>query len=154
MILSVYTGINHTVVDNSLVNYITSPINFDYGLTGNFSENVIVIFIQNIVYCLYTVLMGLSLSLLSILIVVSNEIAMGNVFEFNNLFHMINDVFVLVASFLLSKIELRFIGEITTLSLNNVFSRIKVPLKDLILTLTIILIFVLMISIIEPIFIV
>lgn len=154
VILSVYTGINHTIVDNSFINYVIQPINFDYGATLGSVNNYYIIFIQKIVYSLYAVLMGLSLSILSILIVVANEVGIGNVFEFKSLFHLINDVFVLVGAFLVTKIELRFIGELSSLNLNSIFNRIKVPLKDLILTLTWIIVIVLIITIVESVLII
>ena len=147
VLLSVFTGINHTNVNNSFVNYIISPINYNLGFMANSHNGFLLTFINSIVYSLYTLLMGLSFSILSILIVVANEVGVGNSFGLNSLIYMIQDVFLLVGSLLVAKIEVRFLTELTTFDLNSIFSRIKVPLKDLILTLTIILVIVLIISI-------
>lgn len=148
VVLSVYTGINHTQVNNGIINFISSPIQLDQNMTSNLSNSPFDLFIENMIYSLYTLLMGLSLSILSTLIVVAHGVKIGNSFSLNSLLPIVNDVFILVGSFLLTKLEIRFILELTTLDLNKVFARIKVPLKDLILTLTLILIFVLIMSIV------
>ncbi|WP_323735743.1 hypothetical protein PXD04_07580 [Methanosphaera sp. ISO3-F5] len=118
-------------------------------LPGDITGSFVVIFVKNIVYSLYTMLLGLSFSVLSILFVVANEVGIGNAPSVISLIHMVNDVFVLVGSLLVAKIEVRFILEVSSFSWRSIASRIKVPFKDLILTVTIILVVVLIIALVK-----
>lgn len=145
VILSFYTGLKHTPVNTSLMNVIISPINQNFVLNANGS--IPFTFLFNMIYSLYTILIGLSFSILSILVVVANEIRIGNVFELKFIFYMMNDIFILVGAFLLTKIEIRSIATVLANDLSNLFSKIKVALKDLILTITLIIIISLVISV-------
>lgn len=149
VLLSFYTGFNHSNVNTGFLSFVNSSLNLYMFLPGDITGSFVVIFVKNFVYSLYTMLLGLSFSVLSILFVVANEVGIGNVPSVISLIHMVNDVFVLVGSLLVAKIEVRFILEVSSLSWRSIASRIKVPFKDLILTVTIILVVVLIIALVK-----
>ncbi len=154
VLLSFYTGFNHTNVNTGFISFLNNTLNLNMVLANNIKGNFVVIFVQNMFYSLYTLLLGLSFSILSILFVVANEVGIGNNPNLSSIIHVVIDVFVLVGSFLVAKLEIRFISGVINFRRKSIFSRMKVPAKDLILTITFIIVLVLILAIVESTFLV
>ncbi len=98
---------------------------------------------------------GFTFSLLSILLTVVNGVSIAYLFATQNfaqmvdvylpygIFEIISYVFALTGAFLVTKMEVRLISMIIKRNFKDTFSKIKVPLKDLILTIFLILILLL-----------
>ena len=110
----------------------------------------VIIFENNLISDILVIIAGFTFSLLSILLTVINGVNLGYVLATNNfqssiicLSYAINSIswlFALVGAFLITKIEIRIISIIINRKFDEIFSKIKVPLKDLILTIMFILI--------------
>jgi hypothetical protein len=85
---------------------------------------------------------------------VTNGVNLGYILATNNYLQSLNVyfpyvidsiswIFALVGAFLVTKIEIRLISTLINKKFDIIFSKIKVPLKDLILTIMFIIIFLL-----------
>jgi hypothetical protein len=100
--------------------------------------------------------MGLSFSVLAMLSFVANTVSIG--YLLNQLdtslsvpsviFMLIASVFAMCGAFLVTKMEVRFIGYLIN-SKKNSLTKLKVPLKDLILSMVIMIICILIASILN-----
>ncbi|RAP53547.1 MAG: hypothetical protein BZ138_00555 [Methanosphaera sp. rholeuAM270] len=147
VLLSFTSGLNHVATDDSLMKVLFSPLSLENALSSHTGNGFIFYFLKNIIYSIYCLLLGLSFSILSILVVITHEVSIANNFSINSIFVIVNDVFVLVGAFLVGKIEKRFIGCLLSREFDEIYHRIKVPLKDLLLSVTLIFFLIILSSI-------
>lgn len=119
------------------------------------NTNPVVILENNLISDILVIIAGFTFSLLSILLTVINGVNLGYLFATQNfsqslgiyLSYIIDSIswlFALVGAFLVTKMEIRIISIIINRKFDEIFSKIKVPLKDLILTIIIIIIWLLL----------
>lgn len=117
------------------------------------SNTPALIFENTLISDIIVIIAGFSFSIMSILLTVINGVNVGYLLATNNLqtlniylhycIDSIAGIFALVGAFLVTKIEVRLISIIINRKFENIFSKIKVPLKDLILTVMFLIIFLL-----------
>lgn len=119
------------------------------------NTNPVVILENNLISDILVIIAGFTFSLLSILLTVINGVNLGYLFATQNfsqslgiylayVMDSISWLFALVGAFLVTKMEIRIISIIINRKFDEIFSKIKVPLKDLILTIIIIIIWLLL----------
>ena len=95
------------------------------------------------------ILAGFTFSIISILLAVLQGVSVGYLSATQNflatylpqgIFDLLSQAFALVGAFLVTKIEVRLISVLINRKFDSAYSRIKVPLKDLILTIVFIII--------------
>ena len=99
--------------------------------------------------------MGLSFSVLAMLNHVSNCVSLGfllkqntaniNILLIQTFFKSLASIFAMCGAFLVTKMEIRFIGYLSNRKKNQL-SRLKVPLKDLILSMVFMIILIIIAS--------
>ena len=117
------------------------------------------IFTTNLVYMVYTIVMGLSFSVMAVVNVIVGCVDIGVLYSSGSidsllisdqaytLLLLLSNVFVLTGAFLVTKLEIRLIvGLIKNRS--QVLKKVKVPFKDVILTFTFVVVLLLLSSLI------
>jgi hypothetical protein len=114
----------------------------------------VLMFEKNLISDIIVIISGFTFSILSIFLTVTNGVNLGYILATNNYLQSLNVyfpyvidsiswIFALVGAFLVTKIEIRLISTLINKKFDIIFSKIKVPLKDLILTIMFIIIFLL-----------
>jgi len=105
------------------------------------------IFSTNLVYMLYTIVMGFSFSVMAVVNVIIGCVDIGVLYSNGSidsflisnqaytLLLLLSNVFALTAAFLVTKLEIRLITALIK-NRGQVLKKIKVPFKDVILTFT------------------
>ena len=127
---------------------------------STFSANFLTSFINTLIYYLSMIVMGLTFSVMAMLSFVANAVSIGFLFNQNmnninlllpqSIFTLIGSVFAMCGAFLVTKMEVRFIAYVSN-SKKNPLDRLKAPLKDLILSIVIMLLFVIIYSVLNAI---
>ncbi|MBE6485897.1 MAG: hypothetical protein E7Z85_03540 [Methanosphaera stadtmanae] len=110
---------------------------------------------NNLITDIIVIIAGFTFSILSIFLTVTNGVNLGYLLATSTYLQSLNVylphvldsiswIFALVGAFLVTKIEVRLISTLINRKVDIIFSKIKVPLKDLILTIMFIIIFLLM----------
>ena len=123
------------------------------------NSNTLSIFTTNLIYMIYTIVMGLSFSVMSVINVIVGCVDIGVLYSSNNinsllisnkvytLLLILANIFALTGAFLVTKFEIRLIAGLIK-NRSQVLKRIKVPLKDVVLTLTFIIVLLVVSSLI------
>ena len=152
MLLSVFTGFNNNVNSplKDLIFYQLSSIQISHGLLfDNLS-----FFMNNLLTVVSIILMGLSFSILSVLSILFNSSNVGLLLSNNSfnilllIIELIYLVFSLTGALLVTKMEVRFISSLLSGNRSDMTKKLKVPLKDLILSLFFIIILLIIESLI------
>lgn len=152
MLLSVFTGFNNNVNSplKDLIFYQLSSIQISHGLLfDNLS-----FFMNNLLTVVSIILMGLSFSILSVLSILFNSSNVGLLLSNNSfnilllIIELIYLVFSLTGALLVTKMEVRFISLLLSGNRSDMTKKLKVPLKDLILSLFFIIILLILESLI------
>ncbi len=152
MLLSVFTGFNNNVNSplKDLIFYQLSSIQISHGLLfDNLS-----FFMNNLLTVVSIILMGLSFSILSVLSILFNSSNVGLLLSNNSfnilllIIELIYLVFSLTGALLVTKMEVRFISSLLSGNRSDMTKKLKVPLKDLILSLFFIIILLILESLI------
>lgn len=110
--------------------------------------------LNNLYNILYIIIMGISFSIISIYNTVLNNVGIGYLLATQNmlqispleiLIKILEYIFALSGAFLVTKMEVRFISELLSKKADNITQRLKAPFKDLLLTVT----FIVLLLIIE-----
>ncbi|HIJ15437.1 MAG TPA: hypothetical protein HA277_03445 [Methanosphaera sp.] len=113
------------------------------------SGNPLSVFEGSLIYKIIVILAGFTFSIVSLLLTVFHGVSVGYLSVTQNflvtylpqgIFDLLSQVFAMVGAFLVTKIEVRLISILINRKFDTIYSRIKVPLKDLVLTLVFIII--------------
>ncbi|RAP54584.1 MAG: hypothetical protein BZ137_01480 [Methanosphaera sp. rholeuAM130] len=158
LILSVYSGLtdpqSYAAFSNySLNNLIMSNMEGS-GAVGNFLMS----FTATVLYYLSIIAMGLTFSVMAMLSFVANAVSIGFLFNQSisnihlilpqSIFTLIASIFAMCGAFLVTKMEVRFIGYLSNHD-KYPLNRLKAPFKDLILSIALMLIFVIIYSLLN-----
>lgn len=150
-----YSGFSDPKSYTAFADYSMSHVLVSNMQNNAFLNNFITAFTTTILYYLYIIVMGLSFSVMAMLAFVANAVSTG--FMFNQTINNVNllvpqsiltliaSVFAMCGAFLVTKMEVRFIAYLFN-SKKNPLSRLKAPFKDVILSITLMLIFVVIAS--------
>lgn len=160
LILSLYSGFNDTQSYVAFSKYSVSQLILSNIQANAFGLNFMTSFANTLIYYLSLILMGLTFSVLAMLSFVSNAVSIGFLFNQNinnlnmllpqSIFTLIASVFAMCGAFLVTKMEVRFIAYLSN-SKKNPLERLKAPLKDLILSIVIMFLFVIIYSLLNAI---
>jgi len=155
LVLSIYSGFTDSQSYIAFSNH-----SFGQSFISNNSidtlSNILTSFAMMLYNNLYIIVMGLSFSVLAMLSFVANTVSIGYLLNQLNtslsvpsvIFMLIASVFAMCGAFLVTKMEVRFIGYLIN-SKKNSLTKLKVPLKDLILSMVIMIICILIASILN-----
>ncbi len=118
------------------------------GISQSINNTPVLMFENTLIHDVLVIIMGFTFSILSIFMTAINGVSIGYLFATQSfsqflpqgIFCLISEIFALVGAFLVTKIEIRLLSVIINRKFNELFSKIKVPLKDLILTAVFIII--------------
>lgn len=118
------------------------------GISQSINNTPVLMFENTLIHDVLVIIMGFTFSILSIFMTAINGVSIGYLFAIQSfsqflpqgIFGLISEIFALVGAFLVTKIEIRLLSVIINRKFNELFSKIKVPLKDLILTAVFIII--------------
>ena len=134
------------------------------GISQSINNTPVLMFENTLIHDVLVIIMGFTFSILSIFMTAINGVSIGYLFATQSfsqflpqgIFGLISEIFALVGAFLVTKIEIRLLSVIINRKFNEfnpesrynvsstymkeLFSKIKVPLKDLILTAVFIII--------------
>lgn len=160
LILSLYSGFNDTQSYVAFSKYSVSQLILSNIQANAFGLNFMTSFANTLIYYLSMILMGLTFSVLAMLSFVANAVSIGFLFNQNinnlnmllpqSIFTLIASVFAMCGAFLVTKMEVRFIAYLSN-SKKNPLERLKAPLKDLILSIVIMFLFVIIYSLLNAI---
>ncbi|MBR3214056.1 MAG: hypothetical protein IKF79_06035 [Methanosphaera sp.] len=160
LILSVYSGFTDTHSYAAFSRYSMTNMILSNMQASTFGANFLTSFINTLIYYLSMIVMGLTFSVMAMLSFVANAVSIGFLFNQNmnninlllpqSIFTLIGSVFAMCGAFLVTKMEVRFIAYVSN-SKKNPLDRLKAPLKDLILSIVIMLIFVIIYSVLNAI---
>ena len=162
LVLSLLSGFysysSYTEIATSMMGEVASVASSDYTVT----DNMMVLFANNFFSNIYVMGMGLLFSIPSIIITVLNGVLVGYVFSTRDffrtfvsvaphgIFELIALVFSLAGAFLVTKMEIRLLsGILSRKDMGDIILRLKVPFKDLILSVSIVLVLLVVGAIIE-----
>jgi hypothetical protein len=145
VILSLWSGFTDYSSYSELLVYINQ-------LTGN-----LILSDNNFICCIMIIVSGVTFSISSLLLTIIKSVSVGDLFatQVTNL-QIISESIVLLSlilsltgALLVTKMEVRMLSLIFNRNLGDIFKKIKVPLKDLILTAFFIIILTIISTIIE-----
>lgn len=140
MLLSFYSGLNANSYAEVVKSLNPSILAFDEGLFLSFT----------------IIVLGFTFSLGSLELVLLNSVSFGQIFltgiiNINFVLRMIFAlcilIFSLVGAFLVTKLEVRIISAVLSRKFDELISKVRVPLKDIILTIFFVLVFLMIYSI-------
>ncbi|MDO5825259.1 MAG: hypothetical protein Q4Q22_02675 [Methanosphaera sp.] len=151
LILSVYSGLtdsqSYVAFSNYSINHLIASNVESTGFVGNFLTS----FIDTLLNYLSIIAMGLTFSVMAMLSFVANAVSIGFLLNQNmntinmilpqSIFTLIASIFAMCGAFLVTKMEVRFIGYLSNHD-KYPLSRLKAPFKDLILSIVLMLLFV------------
>lgn len=140
LILSLWSGFTNYSSYTSILS--------DMGISQLTNNTPVLMFENNLIHDVLVIILGFTFSILSIFMTAINVVSIGYLFATQSfsqflpqgIFVLISEIFALVGAFLVTKIEIRLLSVIINRKFNELFSKIKVPLKDLILTAVFIII--------------
>lgn len=162
LILSLLSGFYSSSTYTGVANSMMGQVSTMTPLNATVTDNVMVLFANNFLSNLYIVGMGLLFSIPSILMTVLNGVLVGYVFstqEFfrafmsiapHGIFELLALIFSLTGAFLVTKMEIRFIaGILSRKSMSDVLLRLKTPVKDIILSVALVLLLLVVAAVVE-----
>ncbi|RAP45938.1 MAG: hypothetical protein BZ135_04770 [Methanosphaera sp. rholeuAM6] len=162
VILSLLSGFYNYGGYSDIANGIMIEVTGIASLNAPVSDNFMGLFTNNFCSDIYVIAFGMIFSIPSVLLTVLNGVLIGYVFATGSfwdvfvkvlpygIFEVIALILSLTGAFLVTKMEIRFLsGIISRKSIGDVLSRLKVPFKDLVLTLVRVLFLVVVGAIIE-----
>ena len=149
--MSLFTGINKANLStpfNDLIIYQLSSIQ----LANSIVLSPVEYLINNILCVIYNILLGFSFSILSLFNILYYATNIGSQLNGNfsliNIFETIALIFTFCGSLLVTKFEIRIISTLISGNRKNLNKKLRVPVKDIILSLTIIIILLILSTII------
>ena len=151
VVLSLFTGFNKGISYTPFNNFIFYQLSSIH-LSQNIVLSPVSFFITDIICVLYTICYGLSFSILSLLNILYYATTIGCLIKGNftliYVFESVILIFTFCASLLVTKMEIRFILSILSGKTGEIKKKMRVPFKDLLMSLVIIIILLIITTII------